>query len=680
MQKSLSNHSNGAGKKEGGRWRCTSYARTKSLVKPIILILLCLMQLHICVNHLDLDMFAMVTTTEDKRATDNAGKGNDLIFTNDQLEKICNVTNAIVHKTHEESLQSQEESMHWKQTLPFFLLTCQELTRSLHTSTSTIHTISSSSTALERNEDAIITSSPKDNESLPALTMLDNNLSFQRLAQKLQTLQYDFIDTNSHHQRPLKIIVIGGSMTTGLVDIGRNDTLNPRNIAWPRKLELFMHQKWGNQSVQIINLAEGGADENTWIARMDVIMSYAPFDIVLVESAVNDQCDAKDQISKAKEVDSSSHILLKTLMKFPHDPAVISVELFRLAYTDLRDARRHCPGAEQQVKDGTASNQICTYCPQWWKPQEWRKKARERNSVAYASYKDAVWPELDHPPERLCQYWSGLSHPQAGTHALVASTLLFQFMAVLEKQDALVELANDTDNRIILEDVETSVNVCLKPISSFRALLEDPNDPMQLEAHAQMQNRSSCWTFRADVRQKYGWICEESKNSTTALNYDVTNANINNSVEPEQDYLHLRKELQIGGDGKVIISRLVSYDERMAVVQVWFSHTVKYPNGTKTEENVFAGSPVWKVTSWSRQQISIPQPETLLLMGYTFTEASKKSWKSHGDITNKSKAGNSTIVLVTFNMKLILGSSPASKKGDDTKSVDKFKLLGVVTC
>jgi len=655
-------------------------------------------------------------------------RGSSRTLTNDQLDKLCNSTNEIVQITHAESIQqehSQEESLYWKQSLPFFLLTCQELTRSLHT-TSTTTTATANRTANRTATNR--TSAAADVEDVTATNSssllgheLDNNLSFQRLAAKLlhskltTTLDKDSfpppINTQTGtrtHTAPLKIIVIGGSMSTGFVDIARNDDLDTRKIAWPRKLEQFMHQKWGNESVQIVNLSEGGANEITWLGRLDVIMSHSPFDIILVESAVNDQCENTQQTSMAKQVNSSSHLLLNTLMHFPNNPAVISVELFRLAHTNARDANKHCKGEVREVKDGTHNNEPCFYCEQWWKPQDWRKEARERNSVAYASYRDAVWPELENAPKNLCQYWYGLSHPQAGTHALVASTVLFQFMVVLEKQYILLELANDVENRISLERAPTPDSVCLEPISSYRAQLEDPVDPISWEEQVQMQNRSSCWTFKADVRQKYGWICDESKNRTMALdiatrnvvtnstsnssdagNADASNGNsdiassIHNNA-PEHDYFHLHKELRIGGDGKVIISRLVSYDERMASAQVWFSHTVTHANGTRREENVFVGNPVWNILSWVKGRVSIPQPEVIWLSGHNFTDASQMTWKKKDNLATRDgdgeySSGKAATYLVTFNIMLLVGTSPASRK-DDMNGVDKFKLLGIVTC
>ena len=70
--------------------------------------------------------------------------------------------------------------------------------------------------------------------------------------------------------------------------------------------------------------------------------------------------------------------------------------------------------------------------------------------------------------------------------------------------------------------------------------------------------------------------------------------------------------------------------------------------------------------SWDKAQYSIPQPEVIWFGGYNFTELSHMSWKKKDN-------------LVTFNIMLLVGTSPASRK-DEMNGVDKFKLLGVVTC
>ncbi len=233
----------------------------------------------------------------------------------------------------------------------------------------------------------------------------DPNLTMQRLSQKLQISR----SQNSDHL-PLKIVVIGGSMSTGTVDFSRDPPGANTLLAWAAKLQQFMQQKWNLSSVEIVNLSTGGANENTWLGRLDCVMEHAPFDIVLVESAVNDMCDYKDQNSRAAMVNSTSHLLLNLLTIFPTSPAVISVELFRTAFQNLGDANVHCKGHVQNVTD-PFFKKMCLYCPQWWMPQDWRQSARESNYVSYVSYRDAVWPQQHNPPNELCQCWSGLSHP-----------------------------------------------------------------------------------------------------------------------------------------------------------------------------------------------------------------------------------------------------------------------------
>ena len=328
------------------------------------------------------------------------------------LQNFCNETNSIVNNVYNHALLNESQVGFWQQDAPFSTLNCEQLTRSISGQVATSH-----------ND----TSNHRQRFSL----------SLQRLGAKTKLLEI-----GSTSNSPLKIIVIGGSMTAGHFDfpIRKHDRnaawsrkLDDRNAAWPRKLEQFMHEKWNKDSVQVVNLAEGGADENTWLGRLDVIMNHAPFDIILVESAVNDQCDYKDQKTKERLVDAESHRLLKALMNFPSEPAVFSVELFRTAYSSRGDADSHCRDHVEQVAN-TTNNKECLYCTQWWKPQDWRHRAREKNSVSYISYRDAVWPTLDQPPQNLChEYWAGLSHPQAGTHALVASTILFQFLIATTK-------------------------------------------------------------------------------------------------------------------------------------------------------------------------------------------------------------------------------------------------------
>ena len=154
--------------------------------------------------------------------------------------------------------------------------------------------------------------------------------------------------------------------------------------------------------------------------------------------------------------------------EFPGQPAVIVVELFRVAQKVESDARRHCSNNVMLLHDSTNNNETCAYCEQWWKPQDWREAAVERSSVARISYRDAVWPELEDPPNNLCQYWYGMSHPQVGTHVLVASTVLFQFLVVMEKYE---ELMGPLLSNAVAPVTDIGNYACLNPVSRYRAEL-----------------------------------------------------------------------------------------------------------------------------------------------------------------------------------------------------------------
>lgn len=540
-----------------------------------------------------------------------------------EMDFFCNRTNEIVTAVRNRALLMDEtEALTWNQSTPFHLLTCEQLIRSLptfHPSPLTTRNITENSTA-----------------AATSLLELSNIKSIQRLAEKLS-------------KPSLTVVVIGGSMSTGWRDFSSNSDV--RNVAYAKKLERFLQYQWPTISMTVINLALGGANENTWLGRLDLVMELEP-DVILVESAVNDQCDYDDQDERSKFVNETSLSLLNLLMNFPQQPSVISVELFRTAFNGLRDANEHCHGHVQEVKSDPSGR--CFYCPQWWDPPTWRQGARTYNSVSQASYRDAVWPVKERPPAELCtKYWDGKSHPQAGVHILVASTIFFQFLVVMETKNALLRLVSSRRDR---QEIDLKVidvpNVCLGHISSYRALQGNPNDPFG----SNNTYRDSCWSFRADVKSKYGWICE-----------------IENTPEIKDEYLHLSKKIRIGWDGKIIISRLVSYDDRMAMAQVWFTG-----GGTDISTNIFVGDPVWDISSWHEERTSIPQPYAIQLGSLLFKDpvmqwpAKHSPGRKHLSSFSTSGAdADASAMEVTFNLKMLKGSS----RSKSAQKVDNSSYL-----
>lgn len=630
-------------------------ARYRSFVICGILLVLTQSLMILSTKNVLIDYYKEMISFHSSKADDGTQeKDFSLIVGKHEVELLCNKTNEIVNAVRNNALLNETEALLWNQRGPFYLLTCEQLIRSLPTlswnGSNETNTASDSISEFE----------------------LQNLISLKRLAAKLMKLEQR---SNRHY---LTVVVIGGSMSTGWVD-GSKLNNNTYNLAFPRKLEQFMRQQWPASSLNVMNMAIGGADENTWLGRLDLVMELDP-DVILVESAVNDQCDYNRQDEKAAFVNQTSFSLLNILVNFPQKPAVISVELFRTAMGNSRDANKHCRGHVQKTSDPQ-----CYYCPQWWKPQTWRENARKYNSVSQASYRDAVWPIQDHPTDDLCsKYWSGMSHPEAGVHAMVASTIFFQFLVVMEKTKALLQLSQQ-DDESGAKLIEIPKNICLHHISSYRAMQGDPKDPFQEENMISDANQpinssknssnygDSCWSFRADVRKKYGWICEVNQHSTL-LSSPGNASHTNVTVD---SYLHLSKTIRIGGERKVIVSRLVSYDDRMAIGQVWF--TSRREDGNSTI-NIFENDPVWNISSWHEDKTSIPQPLAIHLDTLQFKNSLQIQWPSVEDSDGSSTSNkvdlfhSTTTVEVTFHLKILLGSSRS------LSGINKFKLLGIVTC
>lgn len=424
-------------------------------------------------------------------------------------------------------------------------------------------------------------------------------------------------------------------------------------MAYPKKLEQLLHHKWPSRSIKVINLSVGGADENTWLGRLDQIIEHDP-DVILVESAINDQCDYDAQDARAKFVNETSISLLNLLVNFPQEPAVISLELFRTTYGNNKDANRHCRGYVAEVPDRSGQ---CFYCPQWWNPPSWRQQAREYNSISQASYRDAVWPILEQPPDDLCSnYWDGMSHPLGGVHALVASVILFQFLIVNKWREIILQYSVQQmrSSNVGVPIIEDPKNVCLSHISSYRAMQGNSNDPFESNG-----NSDSCWKFKADSKQKYGWICEVENTPKLASHMG------SNWMEGDE-HLQLSKKIRIGGNEKVIISRLVSYDTRMVDAQVWFTFV------NDASINIFEGDPVRTISSWHEEKTSIPQPFAIMLNNNIQFKNSDVQWPDG----NGSEVQSQAALEVTFNLKMI----PHQYNSELLTKTSKFKLLGIVTC
>jgi len=150
-------------------------------------------------------------------------------------------------------------------------------------------------------------------------------------------------------EEPIKIVILGGSMTAG----HRDDLIEGagKEGAWPHKLKMLINQMWPSDVVTVENHAQGGVSETFWLENFHLVKRMEPFDLLIGEWAVNDQCDYEQKEQFASIFNWTSHSLINEILWLPSNPAVLSIELFRTAYNDVSDANGHCQDHKKITKD-----------------------------------------------------------------------------------------------------------------------------------------------------------------------------------------------------------------------------------------------------------------------------------------------------------------------------------------
>lgn len=460
-------------------------------------------------------------------------------------------------------------------------------------------------TAPHQLEDLNQTRATVSATALPDYYNTTHTLGLYRLAEVISRLEAPG-DTKKH----IQILVIGGSMTAG-------HEAGDHPGAWPRKLEIMLQALWGPESISVANIARPGGEYNYWMQNFARIVEFGHFDILIGDFAVNDQVDYDKQNERAMALNTTQYSLLNLLVHLPFRPAVLLVETFRTAGTHEGDANFHCGAHRKKVG-------AQWLCPQWWMPQTWREQAVRYNSVPIVSYRDAVWPLHDEPPADIGYYWDGLSHPRFNSHVMMAEALLFGFLAVRRNVGVLLNNYESSDFHVpILPPLH---DICVNPTTKY--LTEIGNNDTSRFPGRNNPTGSHCWQYRTDSRNKFGWIAETSKKSTpcAAANHSAL----------------FQVNMDVGESGIVILSYLVSYDERMASARVWI-----------VDESGESLSSNYTISSWHKERTSL--------------EATA--------ILHVPKHSNST----TVSIELIDGTSHASQK-DSENGVNKFKLLGLISC
>jgi hypothetical protein len=336
-----------------------------------------------------------------------------------------------------------------------------------------------------------------------------------RLAQVISDLEAGKI-------KHIQVVVIGGSMTAG-------HEAGDHPGAWPRKLEILLQALWGPESITVTNIARPGGQYNYWLQNFARIVEFGHFNIIIGDFAVNNQVDYDKQDALATDLNKTQYSLLNLLVHLPFRPAVLLVETFRTAGTSQGDAKNHCGQHRKKVDTQWI-------CPQWWMPQTWREQAVRFNSVPVVSYRDAVWPLHDSPPTNIAYYWDGLSHPLFNSHVMMAGALLFGFLAPV-RRDVEALLQNYESSDFPVPNLPPLHGVCVDTTTKY--LAENGNNDTSRFPGWNSPKDSHCWQYRADSRDKFGWIAEMSKKSTlcTAANHSAlfqVNMGVGESTGPTQ--------------------------------------------------------------------------------------------------------------------------------------------------
>ena len=136
------------------------------------------------------------------------------------VKLLCNETTEIVETVYSSrALQNETDAIAWQQSGGSFLfLNCEQLTRSLSTMRNNFNENVTNNTASDDAEIEI---------------ELNHNLAMQRrLSEKLSKLKLLKDEKSAVTSDPsLKIVVIGGSMSTGLVDYSTMNNADVANVA-----------------------------------------------------------------------------------------------------------------------------------------------------------------------------------------------------------------------------------------------------------------------------------------------------------------------------------------------------------------------------------------------------------------------------------------------------------------
>ena len=202
------------------------------------------------------------------------------------------------------------------------------------------------------------------------------------------------------------VVVLGGSVATGFASGGASSSYY--SLEW-------LQWRYPRAKVARLVLAQPGTDSFYFAAHLERMPRNA--DLVLVDYLTND-LGILDGDTTPRTMRAVTEKIMRAALALPRRPAVVLVALLRtialtnrqhFAFQDtVRPVARTCAPHRQKTRF----------------PQVYAPLAAAYN-VTLVSFKDAIWPDFEQPPQIALYETVKGSHPRWTVHQLIADTLAY---------------------------------------------------------------------------------------------------------------------------------------------------------------------------------------------------------------------------------------------------------------
>jgi hypothetical protein len=218
-------------------------------------------------------------------------------------------------------------------------------------------------------------------------------------------------------------------------------------------------------------------------------------------------------------------------------PGILLVKTFRTCRSDLQDCEIHCRGSEL---DGLQFKSYY-WCKWWWRVGDYESAVARSLDIPIASYRDAIWPEIDNPPSDLPYYWNGLSHPDRIAHELISDVVKYALEQLLHPSTEHIECPiADSFPRNSEKKIHSSGCISLAELG-FPVLTIGVHDLYKFKSSPILTG--SAWNVFEDKPLKPGWIGISDLNmlSSTTSNVSLSlSFNVSFSHQPRLEITYLR--------------------------------------------------------------------------------------------------------------------------------------------